>query len=323
MLKSRILATQELGYRVSFTFLLLEKLWGWLRALKILPKKLFPIDYYLQAAKIPDPQVNSKTDNKVSLELLFVSTQKDFLILPHSVKYALRNCGNYSKLHATIIVPDSDLSAANQIFGGDASIHVIAETEVLGDKIIESIKPKFGWRAGWVIQQLLKFEYSSTAATDGVLIIDSDTLLIQPRTWLTSDGKQVLTPTWERNVSYYKFLHELGVCSENVDFSFVPHHMLIQPRYLREAREKFSVLELQSMVSAILNFSGGDEVSPFCIDFEFYAQYMFKYHPNLIRLEKWSNVGVKRLDMQIDQQLNEVVNNAEKRFASISFHSYL
>jgi hypothetical protein len=77
------------------------------------------------------------------------------------------------------------------------------------------------------------------------------------------------------------------------------------------------------MVHEILNFSEGDEVSPFCIDFEFYAQYMYNYHSNLVRLEKWSNVGVKRVDAPIERQLDEAVPKSVGRFASISLHAYL
>jgi len=323
MFKAKILATQELVYQQNIFFWALEKLWSWLRSLKLLPANLFPLDYFLQAARIPNPIGNTQVDTNISIELLFVSTNKDFLILPHSVEYAFKNCRNYSKLHATIIVPDLDVATAYEIFESYSSVQVLPESQVLGVQIIDSIRARFGWRSGWVIQQLLKFEFSTTCESDGVLIIDSDTLLIRPRTWLNSMGEQVLTPTWERNSSYYRFLEKIGMCSEKVDYSFVPHHMLIQPKYLRRAREQFAVAELQKMVDEILNFSDGDEVSPFCIDFEFYAQYMYNYHSNLVRLEKWSNVGVKRIEAPIERQLDEAVLKSVGRFASISLHAYL
>ena len=59
---------------------------------------------------------------------------------------------------------------------------------------------------GWVLAQYLKIWTVATSESEGVLVLDADTLLLSPRIFLDRSGKQILTPSVEFHRTYYAFL---------------------------------------------------------------------------------------------------------------------
>jgi hypothetical protein len=200
--------------------------------------------------------------------------------------------------------------------GQGVPLKILNEEDLLPADLIQLIRSVFHRRAGWVIQQLLKVEFVSDSTSPAVLVCDADTFLLTRRFWFDSNERQILTPSWEWTQSYYVFLSKFGLTTTVPEFTFVSHHMLMQPKFLREARIFMGWKETSKIVEDLIAFYDGADVSPFCIEYELYAQYLYKNYPDKVLLSKWANVGINR---------REFLNSRSKfeNYASISVHDYL
>lgn len=253
------------------------------------------------------------------IEILFVVARKDAKFLSSSIKGALESTRCHTIISVTVICPGKDLV----FFQGIAdsireSIQVMAEDEVINQVHLSRIKDTFGPRSGWVLQQLLKIYYAKNSKSPGILIVDADTILLRNRVWLDSNSVQILMPTWERHTPYYDFLrinsYKIG---DNI-FSYISHHMLIQPKILREMLVNYGLDNLDVTIDKISKFSSSGN-SPFSIDYEMYAQYLIAVHPVLVRYEKWANFSVNNL---AENDLDTLLKIWKNRYNSISAHSY-
>ncbi len=258
------------------------------------------------------------------IEILFVTTKKDFEILPHAIMAAQKVTSHHSEITTYLIVPDSECQDARDLVSGmPGKIYVLPESEFFTSKQLIRIRNHFGSRSGWVIQQLLKVEFVSRSGKMGVLVVDSDTILLQPRMWLDSEGRQLLTPSWEWHKPYYDFLEAAGFRKGSITQSFVPHHMLMQPTFMREARTMVGWEEFDSLIEYLVFEGRNDVQSPFCIEFELYAQFMLQRHPDKLEISKWANIGIPRERSELSTQVLEVSRSLVGKFASVSFHAYL
>jgi hypothetical protein len=258
------------------------------------------------------------------IEILFVSTQKDFSILPNSILSAMRATSHHRQVKVVVIVPDKEVSCAKeQITNLIDGIKIQAESQYISEEQFESIRQRFKSRAGWVIQQILKVEYVSRSTAPGVLVVDSDTILLSKREWLTEDLRQILCPSWEWHEPYYAFLAHVGFDRRNLKHSFISHHMLMQPKYMREARAFVSWQETDVLIRYLIDNADSNQSSPFCIEFELYAQFMLENHPEKVTLVKWSNIGIPRNAVGIRRQVDVIQAELKGKFASVSLHSYL
>ena len=252
-----------------------------------------------------------------SIEVLFVCAGKDFELLQEAVNSAFLASRSHDLIRVSLIVPDSDVDRARQIkLGPESWIEVLPESKYLSANQLEMIRDKFGDRSGWVIQQLLKVLHVSQSESPGVLVCDADTFLLRSRIWFDKDFNQILTPTWEFTQSYYDFLSKYGLVDLKPRYTFVSHHMLMQPHFMREARNFMSWENTDWMIQDLIQFYDGSDQSPFSIDFELYAQYLMKKHPDKVVLAKWANKSFSR-------RLASPANMIGLDFASISLHDYL
>lgn len=258
------------------------------------------------------------------IEILFVSTQKDFSILGSSILGAIKVTSHHPNRKIYVVVPDSEVELANEAVGEIADgIQVLAESNYLNREQMLRIRGHFGSRSGWVIQQILKVEHVSRSKSPGVLVVDSDTILLEPREWLSSSEVQILTPSWEWHVPYYDFLAGAGFSINDLKHSYISHHMLMQPKYMIEAREYVAWENTDDLIDYLVTHSNPKAKSPFCIEFELYAQYMLLKYSEKIKLVKWSNLGIPRNELAVDEQLSQLLPKFQNKYASISLHSYL
>jgi hypothetical protein len=258
------------------------------------------------------------------IEILFVSTFKDFEILPDSLEYAFEATSKYSNTRITIITPDKYVDLLKDLLQ-KYGVTIQAESIYLDEQTLHELSKVFQDRFGWVLQQLLKLKFVLHSESSGVLIIDSDTILIEPRDWLRNDGAQLLTPTWEYHRPYYIYLKSIGICDLEPEFTFVSHHMLMQPKILKELFAYVGWTEFQDLVEIVCSEQNLGEQSPFSLDYELYAQYLYKFHPDKVLLGKWSNKAVALPSSKVDRKvkIEEEIKSSKNRFASLSFHSYL
>jgi hypothetical protein len=195
---------------------------------------------------------------------------------------------------------------------------VVDETLLLAPDVRELVMARFPTRRNWVVQQLVKVAFVLQSEAPGVLILDADTMLLKPRTWLTPRGAQVLTPTIEWHQDYYNFLRTVWPTSWPAPrYSFVPHHMLMQPEVLRSVMTQIGLEGLHDLAEALGCEADYPNQSMFCIEYELYAQGMLATHPEDVALAKWSNIGARRAPDLIAQP------EAAGNYMSTSLHHYL
>ena len=281
------------------------------------PRRLILLERFIQTNSLPLNLDTPHSDSSPALEILFVCTAKDFETLPEAIEYAVKATSAHQLLRVSLVIPATDFDRAQMIkVDQKIPLKILKEEDFLTLDLIQLLRSVFKVRAGWVIQQLLKVEFVSYSTSPAVLVCDADTLLLKRRFWFDTSEKQILTPSWEWKQSYYIFLSQFGLTSFDPEFTFVSHHMLMQPKFLREAREFMGWETTSKIVEDLTSFYDGFEVSPFCIEYELYAQYLYKKYPHKVQLSKWANLGVKRFDF---------FQNRSKidGYASVSLHDYL
>lgn len=254
------------------------------------------------------------TNNNIypALNVLIVSHSKDFHILPYSLGAAKKHTRHHSLSVFSVIVPDRDFMACKKLIQSTSlDVNVLKESDLISSLEMSKLRNSLGERAGWVIQQLLKIRFVLSANTEATLVIDADTILLMDRVWIDQFGVQVLTPTWEYHKPYYVFLNLRGISPVNPKYTFVSHHMLLQKYILIEALSYAGLADDKLLVDDLLETRNGKDMSPFSIDYELYAQYIFSRYPEMINLERWGNLSLEELRV-----------NKFAGYASVSIHSY-
>ncbi len=262
-----------------------------------------------------------------SIEVLSVALRKDFGILPISlesiVKSSLNNIDQIS-----VISPRNDISefvtedTRFEIFGTE--VKFIPEELVISENSRQRLQAMFGSRYGWVLQQLLTVKFCLDSNARGVLVVNADTVLLKELQWLDKFGNQVLMPSLEFHPPYYDFLNRAFGNSKNPKFTFITHHMLIQPDKLRAIFSKLKIGDIDELITLVEKHALLTEMSAVCLEFEIYAQHLLKFFPKNVKLVKFSNISLpnrENLTSQIDM-LREKVSGGLP-INSISFHEYL
>lgn len=258
-----------------------------------------------------------------SIELVVVSTSKDFAILKYSVTYALRAIEDYSSGGVRIIVPEKDLGECEQLFSKTGiEIKVINENTLVSKNQFSKLSQHFSLRDTWVLQQILKVQAVLTSEADAVLILDSDTLLLRKRPWFDQNAKQILTPTYEFNAPYYIFLNKLISTKKIPDYTFVSHHMIIQPNILRQILGNNKLLILDNLIDYCCINSDKSVQSPICIEYELYGQYLTSRDKNKVFFALWSNATIPKKYFQTVIKSKFMRFLLTRMFNSISFHSW-
>lgn len=266
-----------------------------------------------------DPEAGSLNN---SIQLVLVSTRKDFLILPHAVRHGLRATEPYRSEIPQIIVPSVDVDECKRLMSAmNIQAIVINEEDLISRVQLEKLLAKFGNRGTWVLQQLLKVEAVKRSKASSVLILDSDTLLLNKRPWFDNAGKQILMPSYEYNRAYYEFLSGLGISEIRPDYTYITHHMLMQPNTLIKILDTSGVLELDSLIHYCCLNASMDVQSPLCVEYELYGQYLAK-RPGEFFYAQWSNLTIPRRFSQLVIKSGLIRKVLAFGFHSISFHSW-
>ena len=257
------------------------------------------------------------------IEIFIPSARKDLILIRQVIEKAIENSANPVR-QVSICVPESDIEYFKEaiIHLKGVTIRILAEESMLSIKIIERIRAEFGSRSGWVIAEFLKIEYSTRSQFAGVLVIDSDTIILRNRVWLSTDLKQSLFPVQEYHGEYFELLLGLGLPKSPWKFSFMSHYMLFQPKIYRDMYAQIAQMNPEELLWGILSKRREDSKSPFCVCYEAYALHLSSKFPELVQIEKWSNVGFKRETFSLDFKAN-LEYLARRKLDSVSLHAYL
>ena len=264
-----------------------------------------------------------KGQTSAKVQLLYISTKKDFNTLPTSIEYAINSLKSFRLEQISIYVPENQVSECSELsLSSFPQIDIKSESDLVSRQQWELLRKSFGTRAGWVLQQILKVAGTLHSNMDFTLIVDSDTIILRERNWIPRGKSGVLTPSDEFTPDYYLFLQKLGVGSERPKHSFVSHHMLIEKKFLVEALSHIGARSISDLVEICVDRADKNSFSPLCVDYELYAQFMMEHHPEKVQLEKWANLGIPAKYFEFFNTRKYPSKVLSGLYDSISFHSW-
>jgi hypothetical protein len=271
-------------------------------------------------------------DEKLPIDAIIPLTQKDFLIINYSIYGLMLNSQNkinsitlcIPKLHMAEFTNKYENHTKNLVRSfGTTQVKILSDEEIIGNIKANVESLNLGSRFGWIVQQIVKIKGSINSPTGKSLVLDADTLLLKPMTFLNNVGKQVLHVGTDRHRPYLDTLRKVwGTSPENFKLSFVTHFQLMQEMYLLDIYSDDD--------SGILNMiRGGDtaEASMFS-EYETYGKYMSLRQFDRIAFVRWDNISADRsifLNMIWENYQNDylLIQKRYSSYGSVSFHSYL
>jgi hypothetical protein len=278
---------------------------------------------FVKVNKIPSSIISYKGELP-SISILLVVAQKDFDKLIVCINQIVKHSLNpISKIE--IVVPYSQVLSCVKILEHinlEIPLKVLNEDEIIPADLREIMKQGLKHKYGWAIQQLLTLYMVVRSDSDGVLTVDADTLILRDQIWLNEKLVQVLFRSSEYHTPYYQLINKIFPDLELVPYSHVTHHMLFQPQLLRNFLEKSGYLNLEELMIRVLEFMDSTQESPFCIEFEPYAQALHNFYPNTFEIRRFSNSPFSKIEdnLEITTLVAELDN--QNVYNSISFHSW-
>jgi len=313
LLRIRWINAQKLVlYMVSFMVLI----WNLFKT-----KKIYIPSTFIKANTIKKPKKIIGQNEKITI--VCVVTNKDFLTLPNALHFAIKAVGLNNLIGVRLIVPERHRSAVCLLLNESLPVQIEIKTdeELMSNDQANQIKNHFGDKASWITQQLLKFE-TVRSLTSNCLILDADTLILNDQYLKVIKGIQPLTPTEEFHKPYYEFLIKISPFFVNTTNSFIPHHQIIQKDIFEEMCRFLEISNLQNLINLCIRHADIKEVSSLSIDYELYAQYLFRKYPSRYTLVKWSNISIPNHKFRFYSKNKFVLIILSKLYNSISFHSW-
>lgn len=250
----------------------------------------------------------------MSFDIVICYGPNDSNMLDYNLLYNKKNIIGYNKIY--VITHDKNLIRDDCIIIHESIFPFNIDT-------IKSMYQSSNNRYGWYLQQLLKL-YASIIITEIVehyLVIDCDTLFLQPTTFFENDLILYNTGN-EYHEPYFSHISRMtDNIKKEMNISGICHHMMFSKTLINEMftmieneyNEKYSTnyvfyeIFLSCINGKIFDHSGASE-------YEMYFNYLIKYHLNKIKIRqlKWSNISGSA--NSIDKYIED--------FSYISLHWY-
>lgn len=250
--------------------------------------------------------------NSPEIEILIPCQIKDISNLKLVIQGVKKSVRNPIK-RICLITPADSVEELAEKFPG---IKVMSDEETLGTEfvaLVNRLVPES--RRGWVSQQAIKILKSIKSDAIATLVVDADTILLHPKTWIDSNGKQILCLAEEYHEPYKVHQRKyLGI--QSFPMSFVTHHQLMQRDLLRELFGQNGELLRGWLLDA--DFSNSSAIS----EYDTYGEYLMANKANQVVFSKWNNLAIKLVPESGDFDFPTL----ERKFcsySSISNHSYL
>jgi hypothetical protein len=262
-------------------------------------------------------------DDLPEIEVIFVSKLEDIQILGLAVNSVVKNSINPIS-RVVIAVPANQCMSTSEYFFNSVNnklVEVISENELVPQAAIELIKQKSPERFGWILQQILVASFILSTKSENVLIVDSDTLIIRPQVWIDKFKRQILMPTFELHLPYYKFFQHFSTKYPTPKMSFVSHHMLVQTPIFREVYQIFGG-DVYKAVEQAFAFADLRDNSPFDLKYEIYAQYLINNYKNQVSFVKWANLSCSRRELATLIEGKSTADGYARLYNSLSLHHW-
>jgi hypothetical protein len=267
-----------------------------------------------------------------AIEIMTPCTAKDLDTVACSVQSA-RAASLNPVARAVVVAPRRDLSQLAALF--DEGVTFLADEDLGLPRTVAAIRELVApTRQGWVIQQVAKLSVVARSTAAGVLVVDSDTILLEPRVWM-SEGQQLLPVVLEYHAPYINHASKcLGDAGRTGRVSWVAHHQLMQPRLvlgmLEHVRQRFPARPSDSDADPVDEGleawvrSADYRESSALADYHCYGAFVRNTEPGNGLHSQWGNIAVKRSTISpADLADPGALRDRFPTALSISLHSYL
>lgn len=264
-----------------------------------------------QVLSLTQPQDPLSLKEPAVIDIVIPCHPKDFAQLPLTLDGIRQTVKN--PIHSIRLITPGD--SQTELQDRFPNAEVVADETLLSDEIFIVAQNSYQTsRHSWIRQQLLKFLAVLSSEAAGSLVVDSDTVLLSPRTWLDTTGMQCLDISFHYHLPYKTHLQEF-LQRSTFPASFVTHYQLMQRKILQELFG-FGGEGLLGWIKS------GDpsELSPIS-EYETYGEYLLDTHYSSVKFSKWNNTS-SIFDSKIYPDY-ATIKRQYKNFSSVSFHSYL
>lgn len=271
---------------------------------------------WVDEAQISDPL--SGSDSLPEIDLVIAAATKDLRSAKLAVTEFLKHASNPTR-SVLIVVSNDGLNLAKQLFATE-KVQIQDEREFLPRSLLAMIEENHpAGRKGWITQQVIGIFAAMQSDAPGIVVLDSDTVLIRPLAFLDRQGVQLLQFSHEYVAQYEKHAARVwGARRRHANMSYVTHYQLMQPDIVREMFPTpedigFWLLEGDMTLK-----------SPIA-DYHSYGRFLVENHPSRFMLGRWGNKSAQWGQFpgeKTDTFLFELREKYSTSF-SVSFHTYL
>lgn len=248
------------------------------------------------------------------IEVMIPVGPSDIHKLPLTLAGIKKNVGNPIS-EVTLVTPNR-LALMETLPSFD--LPIMEDSEVLGKETLNQVnKISSRWSTriprGWFIQQLVKLAFVRNSNSAGVLIVDSETVLLRKRNFLGSNGMQLLIPSYEFHkpyeAHYALFFKNMRKFPTRSRLSYVAHHQLFQPSIIREM-----FVDKDSLTAWLRSGDTNSRSSPVS-EYHCYGRYITENYPEKVALGSFRNIASS-------YRTSDFSRFDSKKLNSVSFHEY-
>ena len=286
-------------------------------SLRAIASALQPLDPLRQATSLP------------SIDVVVPFVVKDLPTLELCVKGVLESVRNPIG-RIRLITPDyfhdrnskqaidRVLAELRRLLAVGQNIDVESDEQVLGPEFNGHLSARGQGQPGsWEKQQLLKLFACRNTTALATLVVDADTILLEPRAWLLSDRTQLLQFSESFQPGYKEHFRMYFTEAQPIPFSFVTHHQLML---------QSTLLEMFPTSSSIVDWfvSSKTIAGPSLSEYEAYGSYVWTKHRDRVSLGAWGNLWSPKRDevLRLVEIRQISVRDAVPDYCSISFHAH-
>lgn len=276
-----------------FPFLMIA--WHWL-----ILKKALRSGFYLLSPYQVDEAL------KTSIDVMIPAAPKDADLLDQVIE-GIRTSIQHTIKNIYVIAPD-DLRIRS-ICARNNCVHV-TETSILGYGT-EKVR-------GWIFQQLLKYGASKIVTEKYFLVIDADTVLLNPHIFIKKE-KLVFFQSGEWHQPYFNNFKKLFGLRATSLVSHISHMMFFETESLNKMKQEIEKVHNMPWDEAIIKMLDEKESESFS-EYETYSNWMIRTYPRKVTELPFYNTGLTRQHIARYPELRKTYG---KSYNSVSFHSYL
>lgn len=252
----------------------------------------------------------------VPIDILIPTVERDLDMLKICVTYARKNLLHPIENVYIVAAPTEKVIACVEELGAI----FVDETKALPIQIEDIFYFPAGHdRRGWLFQQFLKLNADEICASEHVLVIDTDTVLVRPQIYVYKE-RTIFHCSEEYHPPYRKVYRKLFNEPAKGSFSFVSHTTLFEKSKLKHFKNNIETRHHRPWFQAIMDLMDKDEISAHAEN-ESYPQFVVSHYPNSFIQLYFFNVGYNRkiyLPLLLNGQLE-----LDPYIKSVSFHHYM